>query len=121
MREVKHRRLWSYSMMMGLKLLLIGIILFLWAKDWLSDWDTLAYFLLGMGIISSLDVVVRYLHLAPRRFMWCRVMFTFILLSSGGAVLGGFSEWWPLIIILVGVGILVNAVLSFLKKGSNPS
>jgi hypothetical protein len=116
MKEVKRRRVWSYGMILGLELLLIGVILFLWARDVLSVRETLSYFLFGMGAISLFDVVARYARLAPRRFMWCRLMFAFLLLSSGGAVLGGIGDWWPLILILIGVGILVNALLSFLRK-----
>jgi hypothetical protein len=43
-------------------------------------------------------------------------MFALLMLSAGGAVLGGIGSWWPLIVILVGVGILLNALLSLLKK-----
>ena len=116
MREVKHRRVWSYSMIVGLDLLVIGIVVFLWARDVLSVRETLAYFLFGIGAISLFDVLARYLKLAPLRFMWCRLMFAFVLLSTGGAVLGGIGDWWPLIVILVGVGILLNALLGFLRK-----
>jgi len=116
MREMKRRRVWSYGMIVGLELVLIGVILFLWSRDVLSAKETLAYFLLGMGAISLFDVVARYLQFAPRRFMWCRLMLAFVLLSSGGAVLGGIGSWWPLIVILVGVGLLLNALLSLLKK-----
>jgi hypothetical protein len=116
MKEVKRRRVWSYSVVLGLQLLLIGVVLFLWARDVLTVRETLAYFLFGMGAISLFDVVARYLQLAPHRFMWCRLMFAFLMLSTGGAILGGFGAWWPLIVILVGVGILVNALLSYLKK-----
>ena len=69
MKEVKHRRVWSYGMIVGLELLLIGVILFLWARDVLSVRETLAYFLFGMGSISLFDTVARYAQLAPRRFM----------------------------------------------------
>jgi len=116
MRDVRRRRIWSYGMIVGLELVLIGVILFLWSRDVLSAKETLAYFLLGMGAISLFDVVARYLQLAPRRFMWCRLMFALLLLSAGGAVLGGIGSWWPLIVILVGVGLLLNALLSLLKK-----
>lgn len=116
MKEGKRRRVWSYGMILGLELLVIGVVLFLWARDVLSAKETLAYFLLGMGAISLFDTVARYAQLAPRRFMWCRLMFALLMLSAGGAVLGGIGDWWPLIVILVGVGILLNALLSFLKK-----
>jgi hypothetical protein len=116
MEEVKHRRVWSYGMIVGLELLVIGVVLFLWARDVLTVRETLAYFLFGMGAISLFDTVARYAQLAPRRFMWCRLMLALLMLSAGGAVLGGIGDWWPLIVILVGVGILLNALLSFLKK-----
>jgi len=116
MREIKRRRIWSYGMIVGLELLVIGVVLFLWARDVLSVRETVAYFLFGIGAISLFDVVARYLQLAPLRFMWCRSMLAFVLLSSGGAVLGGIGSWWPLILILVGVGIIVNGLLSYLKK-----
>ena len=116
MREVKRRRVWSYSMVLGLELLVIGIVLFLWARDILTVRETLSYFLFGMGAISLFDVVARYAQLAPRSFMWCRLMFAFLLLSTGGAVLGGIGDWWPLIVILGGVGILLNALLRFQRK-----
>jgi len=103
-------------MIVGLELLVIGIVVFLWARDVLTVRETLAYFLFGMGAISLFDVLARYARLAPRRFMWCRLMLAFVLLSSGGAVLGGIGNWWPLILILVGVGILVNALLSLVRK-----
>ena len=116
MKEVKRRRVWSYSMVLGLELLVIGVVLFLWSRDVLTVRETLSYFLLGIGAISLFDVVARYLQLAPRSFMWCRLMFALLVLSTGGAVLGGIGDWWPLIVILVGVGILLNAMLGFLRK-----
>jgi hypothetical protein len=64
MKEVKRRRVWSYGMIVGLELLLIGVILFLWARDVLSVRETLAYFLFGMGFISLFDTVARYAQLA---------------------------------------------------------
>ena len=116
MKEVKRRRVWSYGMIVGLELLLMGVILFLWARDVLSVRETLAYFFFGMGAISLFDTVARYAQLAPRRFMWCRLMLALLLLSAGGAVLGGIGAWWPLIVILVGVGILLNALLSLVRR-----
>jgi hypothetical protein len=101
---------------MGLELLLVGVVLFLWARDALTVRETLACFFLGQSAIALFDIVARYLQLAPRRFMWFRIMFLFLMLSIGGAILGGIGAWWPLIIILVGVGILVNALLSLLRK-----
>jgi len=111
MREVNRRRIWSYSVIIGLELVLLGVILFLWEQDKLSVDEVVGYFLLGMGAISFFDTMARYAQLAPRRFMCCRITMALLLLSAGGAVLGGIGAWWPLIVILVGVGILINTLI----------
>jgi hypothetical protein len=115
-REPRRRNLISYSLFIGLEIILLGVILFLWAQDVLSEKETLAYFLLGLGGIFFFDTMARYARLGPRTFMWCRITISLIVLSAGGAVLGGIGTWWPLIIILVGVGLLLNSLLNFLRN-----
>lgn len=115
-KEPRRRSLISYSLFIGLEIVLLGVILFLWAQDVLSEKETLAYFLLGLGGIFFFDTMARYARLGPRTFMWCRITISLIVLSAGGAVLGGIGTWWPLIIILVGVGLLLNSLLNFLRN-----
>jgi len=106
----------SYTVFIGLEIILLGVILFLWAQDVLSEKETLAYFLLGLGGIFFFDTMARYARLGPRTFMWCRITISLIVLSAGGAVLGGIGTWWPLIIILVGVGLLLNSLLNVMRN-----
>jgi hypothetical protein len=42
-----------------------------------------------------------------------RLVAGLILVAIGGAHLIGFEEWWPLVLIAVGIGVLVSA---FSKK-----
>jgi len=111
MNEKRRRDFMSFGMFLGLVLLLLGVVLFLSTQDVLSDKEVLAYFLLGLGAIFFIDVVARYAQLGRRSFMWCRTTTSLVLLSAGGAVLGGIGDWWPLIIILVGAGLLINTLL----------
>ena len=111
MKEKGRRRFISFSVFIALELILLGVVLFLWAQDVLSYKEVLAYFLLGLGVIFLVDTIARYARLAPRSFMCCRITISVVLLSAGGAIIGGIASWWPLIVILVGLGMLVNAFL----------
>ncbi|MBM3155672.1 MAG: hypothetical protein FJ004_00100 [Chloroflexi bacterium] len=111
------RNFMSFSVLIGLEIILLGVVLFLWAQDILSDKETLAYFLLGLGGIFLLDAIARYARLGPRSLMWCRITVSLVLLSAGGAVLGGIGTWWPLIIILIGAALLLNSLLTFFRRG----
>jgi hypothetical protein len=105
----------SYTVLIGLEIILLGVILFLWAQDVISDRETLAYFLLGMGGIFFLDTMTRYILRGPRIFTFFRITVSLVFLSAGGAVLGGIGTWWPLIIILAGAAVLLNALLTLIR------
>ncbi len=109
--EKKRRTFMSFSMFVGLVLILLGVVLFLLTQDVLSYREVLAYFLLGLGAIFFIGVMARYAQPSRRSFMWCRITTSLVILSAGGAVLGGIGEWWPLIVILVGAGLLINTLL----------
>ena len=111
MREKRRRSFMPFSMFVGLVLVLLGVVLFLSTQDVLSDKEVLAYFLLWLAAIFFIDVMARYAQPDRRSFMWCRITTSLVLLSAGGAVLGGIGDWWPLIVILVGAGLLINTLL----------
>lgn len=116
MKEKKrHSFITSLSIFLGLFWVLVGVVLLLWTQD-IATWrETLAYFLLGLGAIFLLNTTVHYIA-GPRSFMCFRLSISLFFLSAGGAVLGGISSWWPLIPILVGVGILLNLLLNAVLK-----
>jgi hypothetical protein len=111
-----HSFITSVTVFVGLFLVLVGVVLLLWAQD-IATWkETLAYFFLGLGAIFLLNTITHYVS-GPRSFMCIRLTNSLLFLSAGGAVLGGIASWWPLMPILVGVGILLNLLLgSALKK-----
>jgi hypothetical protein len=84
----------------GLILILLGILFLLAEMERISWADWWAYFLAGLGGIF-------------RSGISGRLIAGLILVIIGGSYLIGFTEWWPLILIAVGVVILASA---FLKK-----
>jgi hypothetical protein len=92
----------------GLILILLGV-LFLLAQmgriSWMNWW---AYFLVGLGGILILEFMISRLSAAHKLTGAGRLVAGLILIIIGGAHLIGFVEWWPLILIAVGVVILIS-------------
>lgn len=97
----------------GLILILLGVLFLLtemgrigWANWW-------AYFLVGLGGIFLLEALIRMFSAEGRKGVSGKIIAGLILAVIGGAHLIGFEEWWPLILIAVGVGVLISG---FLRK-----
>ncbi|MFZ2054691.1 MAG: hypothetical protein WAU81_10890 [Candidatus Aminicenantales bacterium] len=97
----------------GLILILLGVLFLLTEMDRISWADWWAYFLVGLGGIFLLEALLRAFSAEGRRGISGRLTAGLILAIIGGSYLIGFMEWWPLILIAVGVVVLVSA---FLKK-----
>jgi len=97
----------------GLILILLGVLFLLTEMDRISWADWWAYFLVGLGGIFLLEALLRSFSAEGRRGIGGRIVAGLILAIIGGAHLIGFEEWWPLVLIAVGVGFLVSA---FFKK-----
>jgi hypothetical protein len=97
----------------GLILILLGV-LFLLAEMGRVSWaDWWAWFLVGLGAIFLLEALLRTSSAEGRRGISGRLAAGLILAIIGGSYLIGFMEWWPLVLIAVGIVVLVSA---FLKK-----
>lgn len=96
----------------GLILILLGI-LFLLAEQGKIGWSNWwAYFLVGLGGIFLFEALIRVFSAEGRRAAGGRVVAGLILVVIGGAYLiGGFEQWWPLILVAVGVGVLISGLL----------
>ena len=113
----EHRRRrhggWYPGLFWGLLLILIGILVYANNEGWLhGDWWQ--YFLIGLGGIFIIESAVRYFS---RRHPWGdfgRLIAGVILLFIGLAFLYGVGQWWPLVLIVVGVVVLLG---SFLRRG----
>jgi asparagine N-glycosylation enzyme membrane subunit Stt3 len=102
----------------GVFLLLLGILLFL-ANQGILAWDKWWQFLIiGIGIILLVDSLIRYQKDTAREIRIGRLIAAIILIGVGIAFLVGNATWWPLIIILVGVAIIVSGLF---RRGQSKS
>lgn len=92
----------------GLVLVLLGVLLFLTTRGTLAWGTWWQYLLIGLGVIFLLDGALHYLHPATRYRGSGRFVPGIILVLVGAAFLIGFSEWWPLILVGIGVAILLG-------------
>jgi hypothetical protein len=93
----------------GLILILLGVLFLFTEMDRISWTDWWAYFLVGLGGIFIIEALYRAFSAEGRRGAGGRFAAGLILAVIGGSHLIGLEEWWPLILIAVGVGVLVSA------------
>jgi hypothetical protein len=99
----------------GLILIELGILFYATTQDWLSWNDWWKYFLVGLGAIFLIDAAAHYFVRSYRTDIMGRIIPGFVLLFIGLAFLYGFSQWWPIVLIAVGVIILIS--LLFRRRG----
>lgn len=95
----------------GLVLIVAGVFLFAATQGWILWENVWAWFLLGLGVVLILEGLVRWAMPAYRRPLGGRLVGGAILIAIGlGGVLG-VKEWWPLILIAIGLTILIRAFI----------
>jgi hypothetical protein len=95
----------------GLLLILLGALFFATTQNWLS-WDNWwRLFLVGLGVIFLVDALVRYLNPAARFGIFGRVIAGVILIVIGSAFYYRMETWWPLILVVIGIAILVRYII----------
>jgi len=109
--QEKWRRDPISGLFFGLILILLGVVFFLSAQGWISWGDWWKYFIIGLGFIFLIEVLVRYTKPAYRRPIFGKLIAGIILICVGAAFIGGIGNWWPLILIIVGLAILLNVWL----------
>ncbi len=92
----------------GLILIVLGIVFFLYTQGWLTRGEWWQYFLIGLGLIFLIESLVRYSGRESHRPGLGRAAAGLILIFIGAAFLLGFGNWWPLILIVVGLAVLLN-------------
>jgi hypothetical protein len=94
----------------GLIVILLGVMFLLATMDIISWGKWWAYFLLGLGAILILDGIIRSATTAYRHHARGRLIGGAVLAVIGGAFVFGMSNWWPLIIIAVGIVLVVSSL-----------
>jgi len=97
----------------GLILILLGVLFLMSEMDRISWTDWWAYFLVGLGAIFLIEALLRAFSPDSRRAIGGRLIAGLILVVIGGSHLIGLEQWWPLVLIAVGFGVLISA---FLRK-----
>lgn len=99
----------------GLIVIAVGV-LFLFSSQGKIAWeDWWAYFLMALGGIFLFEVLVRSIMPAHRRPVFGKLIAGLVLIAIGASNIYGLGEWWPLIIIGVGVFILFSAIFRIRK------
>ena len=95
----------------GLILILLGVLFLLSEMGRIGWSDWWAYFLVGLGAIFIVEALLKATTAEGRKGASGKVIAGLILIVIGGAHLVGFQEWWPLILIAVGVGVLISGLI----------
>jgi uncharacterized membrane protein HdeD (DUF308 family) len=106
-RERRNRDPWQ-GLFWGLVLIMVGVLFFINQQSGIG-WDVLwKYVLVGLGAIFIIEGLVRLLSANHRDTSYGRFIPGVILLFVGIAFLYGFNQWWPVVLIAVGVIILLS-------------
>lgn len=82
----------------------------LW-PDVFSGWEPWSLVVIGAGVIVLLEALVRTLRPEYRRPIGGTVIFGVILIAVGLGDLPGWDAYWPVLLIVAGVGLVVATFL----------
>jgi uncharacterized membrane protein YhhN len=85
---------------------LAGTFLFLATQGYIKWEDWWAYFLLGLGVVFIAEALARQAVPEYRRPILGRLIAGLVLICIGASNIYGLREWWPLIIVVVGILLL---------------
>jgi hypothetical protein len=108
-REYRRRRV--PGLFAGLVLILLGALSLFQTQGWFTWDDWWKYLLLGLGVIFIIDALVRLAQPAPGLRWGGRLVVGLTLLLVGLIFTAGFGQWWPLILVIVGVAVIVRRVV----------
>jgi hypothetical protein len=99
----------------ALIIILIGGLFLLRTLGYVQWNDWWKYFLIGLGSIFLIDAIIRSVVPQFRRPIIDRVIPGIILIAVGFGFLFGFGEFWPIILIVVGAGMIITFLVRLVK------
>ncbi len=90
----------------GLIIIWIGLSLFLYKIDYLIYGDWLDYLFAGIGILFYVQVIAYLFGISKGHLLIGKLIAGTILIAIGASDIYGIHEWWPLILIVMGIIIL---------------
>lgn len=91
----------------GIIIIWLGISFFLMEQDFFYNGEWWSYFLLGLGIIFFAEALVRMSRPEYRRPYTGKIIAGAVLVAIGAGRIYNMENWWPLILIAIGVIIIV--------------
>lgn len=102
---------WSYNpsgkIFGGIIVIWLGISFLLREHHYIRHGEWWAYFLLGLGIIFLVEAFVRMNHPDYHGHYIGRIVAGVILIAIGAAHIYNIEDWWPIILIALGVIIVI--------------
>jgi hypothetical protein len=97
-----------HGLFLGLTLILLGTLFLLNQLGQLTGNTWWQVLLIGLGVISIINGLVRYRHSEYRWFSYGRFVTGIVLVLIGTLLILGFSQWWPLALVIAGVVLLLR-------------
>jgi hypothetical protein len=117
----KLERVWS-GIGWGLFFILIGSLFIADNQGWLQEANGWSYFAIGVGGIFILEFLVRYSGFHHNHGSGLgSLVIGLALVYIGVASIFGFGDWWPLTLVLIGIGYLVESFRTNSLKCEKPS
>jgi cobalamin synthase len=92
----------------GLLLVMLGLLFLANQQNWIADDTWWQYLLIGLGVVFLIDGLAHYWNPTYRGYGYSRFIPGIILLFVGLAFIFSFDQWWPIILIAVGVALLLS-------------
>ena len=106
-RQRKSQKPATRHLFWGLMLILWAVIIYLYQQDRLPAGDIWKVFVTGLGAIFLVQALVYTLSPTDRPFVIGRFIPGMILLFVGLGSLFDLSSWWPLILVVAGVAVIL--------------
>jgi hypothetical protein len=91
----------------GLLLILWAVLIFSLQQNWIAADNIWKAFITGLGSIFLIQAIIYYLTPSYRSHITGRLIPGAILLFAGLGLLFDFSAWWPLILVVAGMAIIL--------------
>ena len=106
----KYRRDPFSAIFLGLFILMVAALWFLRREGIIVSGEWWQWGMVGLGSIVIIDRLIRYASPVHRRPMFGRIIVGAILIGVGVSLIHGIETWWPIIVGVVGVAVIIYGI-----------